>query len=301
MIRKVSLTAGALLFACTGFVPQALADDEPVNTDVENSVEIQAAPAPVELPVAKSDSTNSVDSFDGTSVKVELPVKETDEGQDVDNAEDSLISGLINPVRNASVTSSFGYRIHPITGSSKLHAGIDYGASCGTPVYAPADGVVTLAEWKNDTAGNAINIQHNASEVLGNAETDQINEETNTDDASVDESLTDEEKVESSVDSDDRTVQSNYHHLTSVEVSVGDEVTQGQFIGYVGTTGSSTGCHLHFETEVNGSPVDPKTLLTDEDYDSSVYGKVVEKADDDSESDVVEDADVSLKNEDIEK
>ena len=53
----------------------------------------------------------------------------------------------------------------------------------------------------------------------------------------------------------------NYHHMQRVVVSAGQNVKQGQTIGYVGTTGNSTGCHMHFETIVNGSAVNPLGLL----------------------------------------
>jgi murein DD-endopeptidase MepM/ murein hydrolase activator NlpD len=53
----------------------------------------------------------------------------------------------------------------------------------------------------------------------------------------------------------------NYFHLTRSAVSVGQRVSQGDVIGYVGTTGNSTGCHLHFETILNGSLVNPLGLL----------------------------------------
>lgn len=104
------------------------------------------------------------------------------------------------------------------------HTGVDYGVGCGTPVYAPASGEV----WYADSnvlpgAGNRIVLSHGV--VGGNA------------------------------------LATNYYHLAGYVVSSGQRVSAGQLIGYAGTTGNSTGCHLHFETVLNGSFVDPMGLL----------------------------------------
>src|SRR6478752_3906136 len=104
-----------------------------------------------------------------------------------------------------------------------MHTGIDFGATCGTPVYAAAAGTVFSAGWGNDGGGNRVKISHGV--VQGN-------------------SLT-----------------TIYYHNTSVVVSVGQQVSQGQLIAYSGTTGNSTGCHSHFETWLNGEAVDPMGLL----------------------------------------
>ncbi|WP_104118112.1 M23 family metallopeptidase [Arthrobacter sp. B1805] len=137
--------------------------------------------------------------------------------------------GLRAPV-NAPISSGFGWRPTPVgtidfngTGGY-MHTGIDYGVGCGTPLYAPAAGEV----WYADSnvlpgAGNRIVLNHGV--VGGNA------------------------------------LATNYYHLTSYLVSVGQRVSAGQLIGYTGTTGNSTGCHLHFETMLNGTLVDPMGLL----------------------------------------
>jgi murein DD-endopeptidase MepM/ murein hydrolase activator NlpD len=138
--------------------------------------------------------------------------------------------GLRHPFdANIPITSGFGWRATPPgtidfygTGGY-MHTGIDFGAACGTPVYAAAAGTVFSAGWGNDGGGNRVKISHGV--VQGN-------------------SLT--------------TV---YYHNTSVVVSVGQQVSQGQLIAYSGTTGNSTGCHAHFETWVNGQAVDPMGLL----------------------------------------
>ncbi|MFF1382746.1 peptidoglycan DD-metalloendopeptidase family protein [Arthrobacter sp. NPDC058288] len=138
--------------------------------------------------------------------------------------------GLRHPFSaDIPITSGFGWRATPpgtidFYGSGGyMHTGIDFGASCGTPVYAPAAGTVVSAGWSNDGGGNNVKISHGV--VQGN-------------------SLT-----------------TIYYHNSSVVVSVGQQVSQGQLIAYSGTTGNSTGCHSHFETWLNGQAVDPMILL----------------------------------------
>lgn len=140
--------------------------------------------------------------------------------------------GLSLPVQ-APISSGFGWRATPAgsidffgTGGY-LHSGIDFGASCGTPVYAPASGEVWRADQGQPDGmigtGNRVVLNHG---VIGNS-----------------------------------ALATNYYHLTSFVVSPGQWVDGGQLIGYVGTTGNSTGCHLHFETVLNGAMVDPMGLL----------------------------------------
>jgi murein DD-endopeptidase MepM/ murein hydrolase activator NlpD len=125
---------------------------------------------------------------------------------------------LIVPVPGAPITSPFGYRIHPIYGTSKLHTGIDYGADEGTPIRAAADGVVVSAGWYGGY-GNATIIDHGGG------------------------------------------IATLYGHQSSMAVSAGQKITQGQIIGRVGCTGDCTGPHVHFEVRVNGDPVNPAGYL----------------------------------------
>lgn len=137
--------------------------------------------------------------------------------------------GLRAPV-SGPISSGYGWRPTPLgtidfngTGGY-THTGIDYGVACGTPLYAPAAGEV----WYADSnvlpgAGNRIVLNHGV--VGGNA------------------------------------LATNFYHLSSFLVGPGQRVSAGQLIGYTGTTGNSTGCHLHFETVLNGSLVDPMGLL----------------------------------------
>ncbi|WP_346959667.1 peptidoglycan DD-metalloendopeptidase family protein [uncultured Arthrobacter sp.] len=137
--------------------------------------------------------------------------------------------GLRSPFNGVPITSGFGWRATPpgtidfYGQGGYMHTGIDFGAACGTPVYAPAAGTVFSAGWGNDGGGNHVKISHGV--VQGN-------------------SLT-----------------TIFYHNSSVVVSSGQQVSQGQLIAYSGTTGNSTGCHSHFETWVNGQAVDPMGLL----------------------------------------
>jgi murein DD-endopeptidase MepM/ murein hydrolase activator NlpD len=125
---------------------------------------------------------------------------------------------FIRPV-SGSITSSFGYRTDPVTGATAFHAGVDFGASCGTPIKAAGTGVVISAGFNSGGYGNMTLINHGAG------------------------------------------LSTLYGHQSSIIVSAGQSVSQGQVIGYVGSTGKSTGCHLHFEVRVNGNPVDPLGYL----------------------------------------
>ena len=117
------------------------------------------------------------------------------------------------------VSSRFGLRVHPITGKTKSHTGIDIASNQGTAVYASDGGTVTLAGW-NGGYGNCIMIDHGNGYVT------------------------------------------LYGHLSSISVSVGQTVSQGATIGAVGSTGNSTGPHLHFEVLKNGTRIDPEQFFS---------------------------------------
>lgn len=133
----------------------------------------------------------------------------------------SSSSDLLRPTPGR-VTSSFGWRIHPIYGTRRLHRGTDFGDPCGTPVRAPASGRVSSAGAAG-SAGNRIILDHGVV--------------------------------------DGTSLGTVYMHLQGFAVRSGERVDRGEVIGYVGTTGSSTGCHLHFELYRNGTAVDPMRYL----------------------------------------
>jgi murein DD-endopeptidase MepM/ murein hydrolase activator NlpD len=126
------------------------------------------------------------------------------------------------PVEGAQVSSQYGYRIHPILGYRKLHTGTDFSAPCGTPITAVADGTVVSAGWDGGF-GNVVVVAH--GNVGGSS------------------------------------LATAYAHQSRLAVSAGQQVSRGQVIGYIGTTGTSTGCHLHLETRVAGTPVNPMRYL----------------------------------------
>lgn len=126
-------------------------------------------------------------------------------------------SGFIRPVQGR-LTSQYGMRLHPVLGYRKLHDGTDFGAACGTPIRAAASGVVT-ERYYNAGYGHRLMIDHG--------------------------------KVNGTY------VTTGYNHATHYIVRVGARVQQGQTIGYVGSTGYSTGCHLHLMVWENGRVVNP--------------------------------------------
>lgn len=133
-------------------------------------------------------------------------------------------SGMIYPLASeVPITSPFGWRIHPISGQRRFHAGTDFGAAEGTPVVAVLPGRVTKASWQGGY-GLAIEIEHK-----------------------------------------DGTVDSFYAHLSQALVQEGAWVEQGTVIGHVGSTGHTTGPHLHFEVRRNTAEgwteVDPMAEL----------------------------------------
>ena len=139
------------------------------------------------------------------------------------DVEATSTSYLSWPVQGAYVSSPYGMRMHPILGVYKLHDGTDFGIGCGEPVYAAADGEVISAHY--DAAyGNRV--------ILANG----------------------------TVNGDG--LSTSYNHLTSDTVGVGQSVRRGELIGYVGTTGYSTGCHLHFMVYRNGATTDPMSWLS---------------------------------------
>lgn len=124
----------------------------------------------------------------------------------------------IQPVANKDlkrVASGFGSRIDPVYKTIKFHAGLDFAAPQGTPIYATADGRVTTAGNTGNGYGNHVEINHGFGyETL-------------------------------------------YGHMFRVKVRVGQVIKRGEVIGWVGSTGKSTGPHLHYEVHKGGRPLDP--------------------------------------------
>jgi murein DD-endopeptidase MepM/ murein hydrolase activator NlpD len=116
------------------------------------------------------------------------------------------------------ITSPFGMRYHPVLHYWKLHDGTDFGAGCGAPIHAPASGRVA-ERYYNAGYGNRLMIDHGRR--------------------------------------DGKFVTTGYNHASQYTVHVGERVRRGEVIGYVGSTGFSTGCHLHLMVWLNGRVVNP--------------------------------------------
>jgi len=140
-------------------------------------------------------------------------------------------------ISDYSVASGYGYRKDPIYGSTAFHAGLDFAAAMGTPVYATADGRVTEAGWAGGY-GNKIDIDHGFNYLT------------------------------------------RYGHLSQIDVKPGEAIKRGQKIGLVGSTGKSTGPHLHYEVRFKGEPQNPVNYyfldVTPEQYEEMI--KLTENA-----------------------
>ncbi|MCS7205853.1 MAG: M23 family metallopeptidase [Leptospiraceae bacterium] len=130
---------------------------------------------------------------------------------------------FIFPIRgvNYEITSSFGWRKHPLTGKKHFHRGIDIKVPLNTPIYAPSDGWVEYAGSKKGY-GETLILKYNNTKFL-------------------------------------------FAHLTRTNVKTGDKVQKGQIIGYTGTTGASTGPHLHLEYKVGSQWKNPLEVFFNPD------------------------------------
>ncbi len=125
-------------------------------------------------------------------------------------------TGLIMPVVGR-ITSNFGARRHPVLGYTRMHAGVDFGAPHGAPIYAVGDAKVIYSGWHGGH-GNYVKLDHGGGFATA------------------------------------------YAHMSRVAVPNGARVHAGQVIGYVGSTGLSTGPHLHYELYRNGGAVNPLSV-----------------------------------------
>lgn len=141
------------------------------------------------------------------------------------NGKAVLKTFMKTPVNGARVSSRYGLRKHPILGYSRLHAGVDFAAPMGTAIYAAADGQITFMGWNGGRKigyGQYTVIRHNNTYSTAYAH------------------------------------QSRFHP----KLKQGSFVKQGQVIGYVGSTGYSTGAHLHYEVIKNGTKINPATITS---------------------------------------
>ncbi|GAA2524516.1 M23 family metallopeptidase [Rarobacter incanus] len=133
-------------------------------------------------------------------------------------------SGVLKyPTAVPYITSSYGMRYHPVLHYWRLHAGTDFRAYCGTPIYAARGGTIEWAKLRYGY-GNQVMINHG---TVGGSN-----------------------------------LMTSYNHLSKFAVSTGEKVKAGDLVGYAGATGTVTACHLHFEVYVNGNTVNPVTKLS---------------------------------------
>lgn len=158
---------------------------------------------------------------DSKNLEILIQQKVAEEAQGKTNSRTSAIvrgTGVMAYPSDAATSSPFGWRIHPILGYRRFHAGLDFAASYGSTIRAADSGRVIFAGWYGGY-GRAAIIDH------GNGMT------------------------------------TLYGHTSELYVTEGQAVERGQAIGAVGSTGFSTGPHLHFEVRRNGTPVDPANYL----------------------------------------
>ena len=188
---------------------------------------------------------NTTKKMDLLSRQLYIQSKSFDEVVNLCKQHDEMLACIpaIQPVSNKDLkqtASGYGTRIDPIYKTKKFHAGMDFSANTGTPVYTTGNGTVVSAKWEG-LYGNCITIDHGFGYVT------------------------------------------LYAHLSKIRVKKGQKVTRGEIIGDVGSTGKSTGPHLHYEVHVNGQIVNPVNYyfmdLSADDYDKMIqlatnHGKV---------------------------
>ncbi len=130
------------------------------------------------------------------------------------------------PVKNARITSRFGYRTNPISGNYGFHTGLDLAAESGTPVSASFYGRI-IETGESDVWGKYVLMEHSEG------------------------------------------FETYYCHLSAIYVEEGAVIRQGETVGLVGSTGWSTGPHLHFEVRINDVRVNPELLLYPENCDEN--------------------------------
>jgi murein DD-endopeptidase MepM/ murein hydrolase activator NlpD len=137
----------------------------------------------------------------------------------IENKQEMLASiPSIQPVSNKDlnrIASGFGFRIDPIYKIGKFHAGLDFTAPTGTPIYATGNGIIEIAEYNTTGYGNNIWIKHGFG------------------------------------------YRTHYCHMVKLKATQGQQVKRGEVIGWVGSTGKSTGPHCHYEVEKNAEKIDP--------------------------------------------
>lgn len=168
-----------------------------------------------------SELINSIyNSIDNLTSRIAAQKKSYEELGNLLNNKEKLLAATpaIQPVSNkdlSRIASGYGYRIDPVYKTVKFHAGLDFTAPQGTPIYATADGTVETAGLSDGGYGNHVVINHGYG------------------------------------------YKSLYGHMVRIKSRRGQRVKRGEVIGYVGSTGKSTGPHCHYEIHKNGQKLDP--------------------------------------------
>ena len=180
-----------------------------------------------EQEIARVESMDDIELVQSLKVQVRnldkrvgFQKKSYDELTNLINNKEKLLAATpaIQPVANKNlnrIASGYGRRIDPIYKTIKMHAGLDFSAPQGTPIYATADGRVQLAGFSNSGYGNHVVINHGYG------------------------------------------YHTLYGHMFRVKARAGQQVKRGEVIGFVGSTGKSTGPHLHYEVHKNGQRINP--------------------------------------------
>lgn len=223
----VGATAAVALVASATIVP-SFATTLPAAQASPTPQSAEAAPIEstiTELSAQRQDALNAVAAQIGGSEQAILLNRHHQRARTSANAVKNEISRLRNlstflwPTEGG-VSSGFGYRIHPILGTRRLHNGADIGGACNNPIYAAQSGtVIKTSTGYSGGAGNNVRIDHGTIEG--------------------------------------RNIQTAYLHMTRFIVTSGQRVNKGDLIGYVGSTGLSTACHLHLSLYKDGVGSDP--------------------------------------------
>lgn len=192
---------------------------------IPDSARVKAMEAKKEVQLIQNLSNSDllesmVGQLNNLSLRMAYQTKSFEEITDMVKNKEKLLKAIpaIQPVSNKNlnrVASGFGYRVDPLYKDYRLHAGLDFAAPSGTPIYATADGVVQAAGFNTDGYGNKVVINHGYG------------------------------------------YQTLYGHMVRVKAKVGQRVKRGEVIGYIGSTGKSTGPHCHYEVIKRGTKVDP--------------------------------------------
>ncbi len=192
---------------------------------VPDSVRVKDSEVKKEVKLVQSMSENELvqsmgDQLNNLSLRLAYQGKSFDLINDMVKHKEKLLLAIpaIQPVSNkdlSRIASGFGNRIDPVYKVPRFHAGLDFTAPSGTPIYATADGTIKEAGFSSGGFGNDVVINHGYG------------------------------------------YQTLYGHMYRVKARVGQSVKRGEVIGYVGSTGKSTGAHCHYEVRRNGTPVNP--------------------------------------------